>query len=90
MNLSGDSPIGPITIREAPASVSDGQIEITDLGGGLYHIDSFFDVFTELTVDGGGEWLTADSPTRFELVPEPATICLFGLGILGLLKKCKT
>ena len=24
--------------------------EITDLGGGLYHIDSFFDVFTELAV----------------------------------------
>jgi len=40
MSLKGAAPSNPISL----ASLSDG---------GLYHIDSFFDVFTELSVDGG-------------------------------------
>ena len=35
----------PIFLRESPSLPSMGQTVITDLGGGLYHIDSFFDVF---------------------------------------------
>ena len=55
MSLYGYVPGGPpILIREDPAQASVGQTTITDLGGGLYHIDSFFDVFTELSVDGEG------------------------------------
>ena len=43
-------------IRESPTRQSTGKTAITDLGGGLFHIDSFFDVFTELSVDGGQTW----------------------------------
>ena len=53
MSLSGDIGGIPIEIRESPSLPSTGQTTITDLGGGLYQIDSFFDVFTELSVDGG-------------------------------------
>jgi hypothetical protein len=69
MTLMGDISNGPqIVIREDPTQASVGQTTITDLGGGLYHIDSFFDVFTELSVDGGSSWIAAAEPVRMELV----------------------
>jgi len=71
MSLSGDVGGMPVLIREDPSMASTGQTSISDLGGGLYHIDSFFDVFTELSVDGGGTWTPADGPVRMELVPDP-------------------
>ncbi|MHC4603590.1 MAG: hypothetical protein ACYS6W_09710 [Planctomycetota bacterium] len=71
MSLSGDAGDMPVLIRESPTEQSTGQTDITDIGGGLYHIDSFFDVFTELSVDGGGTWTAADGPIRMELVPDP-------------------
>ncbi len=88
MSLSGVSPIGPIQIQEDPGIASAGQTDITNLGGGLYDIDSFFDVFTELSVDGGTIW-QADTmaPARLTFVPEPATLCLVGLGALAVLRR---
>jgi hypothetical protein len=53
-------------IRESPTLPSLGQTSITDLGGGLYQIDSFFDVFTELSIDGGNTWLPADSSVHVQ------------------------
>jgi hypothetical protein len=65
---------------------STGLTDITDLGGGLYHIDSFFDVFTELSIDGGSSWIPSDYSTRMTLVtPEPTTLALLGLGVVALL-----
>ena len=69
MNLTGSTAFGPIIIREDYYAPSAGQTTITDIGGGLYHIDSFFDVFTELSVDGGMSWIASDYPTRMELAP---------------------
>jgi hypothetical protein len=77
MNLAGSSPFGPLMIRESPTRPTNGQTTVTDAGGGLYQIDSFFDVFTELSLDGGATWIPADGSHRVELqpvVPEPATI----------------
>jgi hypothetical protein len=69
MSLLGDIPgVGTVEIRESPAIASEGQTIITDIGGGLYHIDSFFDVFTELSVDGGQSWIAATDSVRMELV----------------------
>ncbi len=71
MSLSGSTPTGGVVmIREDPSRASTGSTDIADLGGGLYHIDSFFDVFTELSVDGGNSWIASDSSTRMHLVPE--------------------
>ncbi len=67
MSLSGDAGGMPLVLREAPSLISSGQIDITDLGGGLYHIDSFFDVYTELSVDGGQTWVPVDAAQRLTL-----------------------
>jgi hypothetical protein len=68
---------GPIMIRESPTLASLGQTSITDLGGGLYQIDSFFDVFTELSMDGGNTWLPADGPVHVQaLNPQTGSFML--------------
>lgn len=78
LSLSGLSAAGPLMIRESPTLLSPGQLTISDLGGGQYMMDSFFDVFTELSVDGGKLWYPSNGSTRFQLpgeeVPEPATL----------------
>jgi hypothetical protein len=89
MSLTG----GPLMIRESPTRASTGKTTITDIGGGMYHIDSFFDVFTELSLDGGMTWMPSNMgsdgqshPTRVYLggIPEPASIALLALGFLGI------
>jgi hypothetical protein len=85
MDLSGNTGFGPVMIRESPTLASTGQTTITDIGGGQYRIDSFFDIFTELSVDGGATWIPSTSSTHVDLeaVPEPATLAT-GLGLLGV------
>lgn len=84
MSLAGTSPFGPFMIRESPTLASLGMTSIADIGGGMYHIDSFFDVFTELSIDGGATWIPdAQGPARVTLgpiIPEPATASLWVLG----------
>jgi hypothetical protein len=84
MSLTG----GGVMIRESPTKASTGKTSITDIGGGMYHIDSFFDVFTELSLDGGATWIPKAGPrgTRVTLggVPEPSSILLLSLGLLGI------
>jgi hypothetical protein len=90
MSLSGEFGGVSLMVRESPTLPSSGITSITDLGGGLYNIDSFFDVFTELSVDGGETWMPANESTRmFLVVPEPATIVIFGLGAFLMSKKRK-
>lgn len=94
LDIRGSSPLGPLMIRESPTLPSRGASRIDDLGGGQYHIDSFFDVFTELSLDGGQSWIPSrgDGPggsTHFAAspVPEPASVATLGLGVLALLRK---
>ncbi|MDP6545505.1 MAG: PEP-CTERM sorting domain-containing protein [Phycisphaerae bacterium] len=71
MSLSGDVGGLPIVIGESPSLASTGHTTITDLGNGQFQIDSFFDVFTELSVDTGPFMPQLNGPTRIELIPPP-------------------
>jgi hypothetical protein len=68
MSLSGSAGDSNIQLRESPTLASLGEADIMDLGGGLYQIDSFFDVFTELSVDGGPWMPQVNQPVRLILV----------------------
>jgi hypothetical protein len=85
LNLTG----GGIMVRESPTLQSLGQTTITDLGGGSFKIDSFFDIFTELSMDGGQTWTPATGLERVELVHEPGSLVLLvaGLALLGWRKR---
>src|SRR5258706_7626693 len=53
LDLTGVVPgLGTIAVHESPTLQSTGQTMITAIGGGLFHIESFFDVFTELSING--------------------------------------
>jgi len=86
LNLSGLTPLGPVLVRESPELHSFGQTEIDDLGNGTFRIDSFFDVFTELSLDGGQNWIPSNGSSLVSLqeTPEPGTFVLSGLALAGL------
>jgi len=73
-------------LRENPAQPSVGQLLLSDLGGGTFRIDSFFDVFTEISLDGGNVWVPqSGGPQTFTNLPEPGTwAAIVALGGLGL------
>ena len=85
LDISGGTLPPTVFIRESPTLQSLGETTITDIGGGLFAIDSFFDVFTELSLDGGLTFpFPADRAGHVVLVPEPGTIALIGFGLAGL------
>ncbi len=62
-----------------------GQTTITNLGGGQFDIKSFFDVFTEISLDGGPFQGQIGGPTVVNLqgVPEPSTwVMLLTAGLI--------
>jgi len=91
-----------LRIDATPIMPSAGLTTIvTDTG--YYHIDSFFDVFTELSTDGGLTWLPATAVSlnggaswistplggsfRIESVPEPSAAAVALLGGTLVLKR---
>jgi hypothetical protein len=85
-------------IRIDPAQPTTGSATITDNGNGSYRISSFFDVFTELSLDGGNTWIPSTGGAAVmnlePAVPEPATIISgalmllpFGASTLRMLRK---
>lgn len=79
MDFVSDIPgVGTITMmmRESPTQTSVGQISIDDVDSGFL-IDSFFDVFTEVSVDGGQSWIASSGSVRVELV-QPWLIAAVG------------
>lgn len=60
LDISGGSLPPAIRLRESPTRPSLGQTKERPGAGGFY-IDSFFDIFTELSLDGGQTWMPSDN-----------------------------
>jgi hypothetical protein len=88
LNLVGSGGLPPgfstILLRESPTRASLGKTSIASQPGGTYRIDSFFDVFTEISLDGGQHWAPALSSVRLESLPEPSACALAALGLISL------
>ena len=93
MTLTGTMPapgaqVGVI-LRQNPAKPSPGAVKTTEQGSGKYTVDSFFDVFFELSLDGGLNWAEGDQGANITLVertaiPEPNLNLLIGTGLFWL------
>lgn len=75
LDLSG----GPAMVRESPTLLSSGGFSRTPSGGG-WQVDSFFDVFTEISLDGGQSWSPSQGSTRLRGTPEPGSMLVMGVG----------
>jgi hypothetical protein len=77
LDLSGAGPFGPFMIRESPTLVSLGKHTIASDPRG-YRVSSFFDVFLELSMDGGETWHPANRSMRvLASLPPPMPGTLF-------------
>lgn len=65
MDLSGSSPLGPVTIRQHPQRPSVGRITARDAEQD-FPADSFFDIFVEINI--GGQIFVNPEPIRMEAV----------------------
>ncbi len=92
----------PIDVNLPDVSVqilpSPGEVSVVDLGNGTFQVDSFFDVFTELSIDTGhglglevipGSSVLNNDPAHMVLhddptIPEPGTVTLLAFAGLGL------
>lgn len=87
LNLSGGTLPAGAMIRESPTQASTGATTVTPLGGGQYHFDSFFDIFVELSVDGGQTWAPGSGIAHSTVMPAPGALTLLGLGLLGIRRR---
>lgn len=73
----------PLMLRDNPLLPSTGQTKITPIGGGQFRVDSFFDIWTEISLDGGNTWIAGDHEFALEAVPAPGSAAV--LGVAGLM-----
>ena len=74
LDLAANSPSGPLGLRESPTKASLGRHTIQTASQG-YAVSSFFDVFLELSLDGGQTWTPGSQPIRLQGV-NPSALAL--------------
>lgn len=72
-------------LRVDPVMFSTGQISVSDAGSGHFQIDSFFNIFTDITFDNE-VWRpsTSSSHETLQPLPEPTAFVLLGVGLLSI------
>lgn len=73
-DLAGAGVPGGVIVRESPTRTSTGRTTITALRNGGYRVDAFFDVWLEISLDGGRSWHPAEAPVRMALAPDRAAV----------------
>lgn len=97
-DLDGDG----ILLRESPTKSSTGRFDIEQtlpatsvpgikglqpLASNGFKILSFFDVFTDVSLDGGKTFSSSEGATHLQGTPEPASMAAMGVGIAALLRR---
>lgn len=89
LSLSGPLLGNTLTLTLDPDHESTGITSITPAANDIdYMIDSFFDIFVELSLDGPVPLTTTRGPIRAEAVqavPEPASITAISIGLAMML-----
>lgn len=80
-----DSAAVKITLRESPTLFSGGSIIVTPSGSGTFYMSSFFDLYTELSVDYGANWTVSTSPYGRLNLTDGTTTSIPTLGEWGLI-----
>ena len=77
LDISGGTLPAGALIRESPVNSSTGQTTI-ELVGSTYTINSYFDVWTDVSMDNGATWIPCDTSGRMTLVDYPPAkdICI--------------
>ncbi|HZJ14179.1 MAG TPA: hypothetical protein VFD27_03970, partial [Chthoniobacteraceae bacterium] len=73
LDISGGTLPAGVMVRESPTLASTGKTTIQAIDGG-FMIDSFFDVFTELSLDGGANWTPSSAAAHVDLKVDPTLI----------------
>ena len=73
LDISGGTLPAGVMIRESPTKASTGETRIEAIPGG-FMIDSFFDIWTEVSTDSGGNWHPAVKTVAVELKVDPESI----------------
>lgn len=88
VNLTGLVLGHTLTMQLNSGTPSTGTTSVTEIGVGTddkqsFRIDSFFDVFVDLTLDTPTP-LNATRSAHLDLVPEPASVAVLTVGLLSL------
>ncbi len=67
LDIAGGNLLPTIMIRESPVKASTGVTTIEDAGNGDFYINSYFDVWTDLSMDSGTTWIPCDTSGRMTL-----------------------
>jgi hypothetical protein len=62
-----------VMFRESPTRASVGKTSVQKTASGGYRIGSFFDVFTEMSLDGGATWSPAAEAIWVEYLGRPGS-----------------
>jgi len=79
-----------VTATLNPNEASTGQTTVTALGGGGFRISSFFDVFAELSIDGGTPIAGPERTADLGETPEPAYYGAIGILLAAMLVRRAT
>ncbi len=84
LDIAGGTLPPGVMLRESPTLPSPGITTITPRPSGDFQIESFFDIWPELSIDAGQTWVPSQESAHVVLIPEPGTSMLLALGLVGL------
>lgn len=69
LDLQGSELPRGVLVRESPSRGSFGRTTLTTLARGRTRIESVYDVWLELSIDGGRSWHAAEAAVRMSIAP---------------------